>query len=195
MPVPLGLLMAPMAAQAGLGIFQTIKGARDANRVQRPTYEIPQAMMDALGSIQEQMGQKYMPGELAGRQLEQEAMAGAVSQALGSMSSAGDISQAITSLYSQQLKNENERTMKRTEYFDGLNDNERALLLELARFQDQQFQFNEWSLFEEQAGAASALQGSGIQNLFGSLNTAAMMGMSGAFDNAGTGSADASGGN
>lgn len=188
MPIPLGLAIAPMAAQTGLGIFQAIKGARDAGKVQRPTYEVPPAMMEALGSIQEQMGQKYMPGEMITRQLEQETMAGAVSQALGSMSSAGDISQAITSVYGQQLRNENERGAMRAEYFDNLNDQERALLREIAGFQDQAFQFNEWSKFQEEAGAASALQGAGIQNLMGALNTTAMMGMSGAFDGMGGGS-------
>lgn len=190
MPVPLGLLLAPMIAQAGLGGFQLFKGIRDSKNVERPDYQIPQGMVDALASIQEQMGQKYMPGEQVGRQLENEVLSGALSQLLSSSSSAGDISQALTSVYGQQMRNEASRTQNRAEYFDSLNDTERSLLMEMAKYQDKEFEIDKMMKFQDEAGAASALQGSGIQNMMGALSSLSMMGMMGAFDGSGGGVGD-----
>lgn len=181
MPIPAALLAAPMIAQGGMGLFQLIKGAVDANNNQRPGYEMPTGMLKALASIQDQAGSLAMPGEEIARQLEGEVLAGAVDQTLGSVSSAGDVSQAITSMFGQQMRNEAGRSVQRTERADALKGMERELLLEMARYQDKAFDINEMQPFQDKAAAASALQGAGIQNLMGALQTTAMVGGMGGF--------------
>lgn len=172
----------PLIAQLGLGGAQYLGGRKMARNNEFPEMQMPEGFLEALSSIQAQSTDKYAPGEQITRSLENENIAGLLSQLVGTTGSAGDISQALTSVYGGQMRNENVRGANRENYFANLKESERAMLLKKAELENMLYQNNELAPYQQNAAAASALQGSGIQNVFGSLLTGSMMGMNGAFD-------------
>ncbi len=156
--------------QSIYGIWQQHKGNQLAQQNQRPTYNIPdeinqnlsQAQQQALEGLPSEQKQQYINNI----QRSQSFGLGAQSDRKGGLAGLGSIVQqgndASTNLLSMDSQARRQNQM-------GLM-NART---QLANYKDKAFEFNQANPYYEKAQAARALQGAGLQNMWGGLGTVA----------------------
>ena len=154
--------------QAGFGLYQTIKGGRDARNNERPVYEIPESMQQAMETsermaqrgLDEQTRQNYLQGLVDTRAA---AFQGLSDRKAGIGAVAG-VQQREIAGQQQLAAMDNEQRMRN---IAALQD----MRMRMARFEDQEFNLNQMQPYEDRAAAASAMQGAGLQNIFGAAET------------------------
>ncbi len=174
MALPLALALAPSIIQTGMGIYQTMQGNEMKNSMDRPTYEIPQEILDSLTDAQVQalrgmpaeQKQQYIDNVMRSQQASLEAMgdrkAGLAGLA-GVQQTAVDAYRNMLSMDAQQ-RQLNEQNLQRT----------RGVV---AGFKDKQFDYNEAQPYDQTMAAAEGMIGSGIQNTFGGIQAGSQMGL------------------
>ena len=162
--------------QAGFGLYQTIKGARDAKNNERPEYRTPQAMIDAMDTaermslrgLNEQTIQNFQQGLADTRAA---SFQGLSSRKAGVGAVAG-VAQREIAGQQQLAAMDAEQRMRNIQSLQQM----RAAM---AQYEDKEFELNQMQPFQDRAAAASALQGAGLQNVMGAAQTYAKMEMSG----------------
>jgi len=162
--------------QAGFGLFQTIKGGIDAKKNERPTYEIPESMRQAMDTsermsqrgLDEQTRQNYLQGLTDTRAA---AFQGLSDRKAGIGAVAG-VQQREIAGQQQLAAMDNEQRMRN---IAALQD----MRMRMASFEDKEFELNQMQPYQDRAAAASAMQGAGLQNVFGAAESYAKMEMSG----------------
>tara|TARA_R100001440_G_scaffold18241_1_gene30717 strand:+ start:2188 stop:3081 length:894 start_codon:yes stop_codon:yes gene_type:complete len=162
--------------QAGFGLYQTIKGARDAKNNERPEYRTPQAMIDAMDTaermslrgLNEQTVQNFQQGLADTRAA---SFQGLSSRKAGVGAVAG-VAQREIAGQQQLAAMDAEQRMKNIQSLQQM----RAAM---AQYEDKEFELNQMQPFQDRAAAASALQGAGLQNVMGAAQSFAKMEMSG----------------
>ena len=153
-------------AQVGLGIGQMVKGAI-GSLGKAPTMEIPKSATQALNIAKTQAGQSMMPGQ---KIMEDKlaSQAAAASQRImeasgGSGAALGGLAQVQRGL-NDQLGN---LAMNQASYIDQQKQGLRGELGNMANWEQQQFQMNQYQPYLHQMDASRRLTESGMQNLWG----------------------------
>ena len=172
----MAILTALALAQAGYGIYQTVKGGIDARNNVRPTYQIPESMREAMDTaermsnrgLDEQTRQNYLQGLTDTRAA---AFQGLSDRKAGIGSVAG-VQQREIAGQQQLAAMDNEQRMRN---IAALQD----MRMKMSSFEEREFDMNQMQPYEDRAAAASAMQGAGLQNIFGAAESYAKMEMSG----------------
>jgi len=174
MPIPLALALAPAAIKLGTGIYQAIKGNKLRNSTSRPTYEIPQEILDSLTDAQVQalrgmpaeQKQQYVDNVMRSQQASLDAMGdrkGGLAGLAGVQQTAIDAYRNMLSMDAQQ-RQINEQNLQRT----------RGVV---AGFKDKEFDYNQAQPYDQTMAAAEAMTGSGMQNIMGGVQSGSQMGL------------------
>lgn len=174
MALPLALALAPAAIQTGMGIYQTFKGNQMRKSMDRPTYEIPQEILDSLTDAQVQalrgmpaeQKQQYVDNVMRSQQASLDAMGdrkGGLAGLAGVQQTAIDAYRNMLSMDAQQ-RQANEQALQNT----------RGVV---AGFKDKEFDYNQAQPYDQTMAAAEGMIGSGIQNTFGGIQAGSQMGL------------------
>ena len=165
----MGLATIAAIAQAGYGIYQSIKGAKDRKKLKgkRPKYEIPQELLQNM-SIAQRMAAEGLPEAQKQEYLQnvdrsaQLSLRGLSSRRAGVGAIAGVqqgmnlASQRLMSLDAQQRLQNQKLAMGARERVAGARD--------------VAFNINKLQPYQQAYGEAKELQGAGIQNIFGGFD-------------------------
>lgn len=163
----------PMTAlalgQAALGVGQMVKGAIQGGS-KAPQMSIPKSATAALNVAQAQVGQTKMPGQdimedklamaaasAANRVME---MTGGGAAGLGAMA---NINQGLSESLGDMAYNQ-------ANYVAGQKQNLQGQLNNMAQWEQQQFQMNEYQPWLQKMESAKTLKDSGMQNLWGAAS-------------------------
>ena len=154
--------------QAGFGLYQTIKGARDAKNNVRPTYEIPQSMIDAMDDA-ERMAMRGLP-----EQTRQNFLQGMVDTRAASFEGLSDRKAgigAVAGVQQREIAGQQQLAQMDAEQRIRNISALQQMRQQMAQFEDREFQINQMQPFQDRAAAASAMQGAGLQNIMGAATT------------------------
>ena len=161
-------------AQTGYGIYQNIKGNRLAREAERPTYEIPEASRRAMFTA-EMRSMQGLPSEVKSEMLKQ--------MDRSRMSSLAQINERRGGLGAiSQINQQQQDAMSQIAAADIQQREQNIAAMQqqrgaMAEQQQRQWQWDKAQKYQEQAAAASALQGAGLQNIAGGVKTMGMMAM------------------
>ena len=158
----------PTLFQAGLGAYQSIQGNKWA-KAPVPEYKIPEAVNTAVG-----MQRRYAQSDMAGTQNmignQRQSSANAISE----MSRYGMIDpNMVNKVYGQESENIGKIGLANEEYRTGEKNTYLQMLGTLAEQQGRKYDWETLLKYEREQKAASALQGSGIQNMYGAMTSLA----------------------
>jgi len=166
-PLTLTSVVAPMALQTGLGIYQQAKGARMAAQAERPEYEIPQEIYENL-SQSELMALEGLPAEQKKEFVDniqrgiQAGMRGLKDRSAGLAGIGGLVQQQMDqyrNMFSQDAA-------QRINNIATLQNNRNTM----ATYRDKEFKTNELDPYMNQVAAAEAMKGAGLQNIMGGVS-------------------------
>jgi len=151
-------------AKGVYGLGQYIQGRKLAKSTIRPDYEIPQAMQDKM-SAAERMAYEGLPAEQKKQYIDN--LQRTTQFGLGQL---GDRKAGITGLgalvqneqdaYRELLVKDAEARIANQKYLGQVQS-------EIGGLEDKEWDINKFQPYKEKAAAARALQGQGIQNIFG----------------------------
>jgi hypothetical protein len=163
------MMAIPALLQGGIGIAQGIKGFSDASNLDRPEYDIPESAEEALGTQRAWASQTRMPGQTIAEENIRQNQA----DVMAAMRDMGGSPAGLSSLNegtSEALESLGARSsMWQTQQKDMLL----RQLGQMAGYEDKKWNWDERMRFEENAAEASALIGSGMQNVMGAAKTGA----------------------
>lgn len=163
-----------LIAQGGVGAYQLIKGSAELANNKRPEYQIPDEIKNNLTMAQQQ-ALEGLPEEQRKIFIEniQRSSANAISQAqdrrsglVGLTGIAQSESDAYRNLLAMDVAARQANQAKVV-----------AANKEMATYKDQAFEANQMEPYRYKQNQANAMIGSGMQNLFGAAQGAAMKGM------------------
>jgi hypothetical protein len=171
MPIPLALAAAiPSLVQGVMGGVQYATGRKDAKNNERPTYNIPGEINEIERIAKKMAASYYLPGESLTRNAETEAMQSGINNALGAAGSGVDALAAVSGMQAGQNRAENSRAVARASRSDQMMESLKSTLQTVANYEDKKWEMNTLNPYLDKAGAASGLQGSGLQNIMGGLD-------------------------
>lgn len=175
-PLTLSLILG--GAQAATGAYQNIKGRQLAKQNKRPDYEVQPGYWAGLDSAQRLASQTQLPGQSMAEQQLLASQSGAINK-IGEVANSpagalGAIAQTVGNTQQSQLDLAQKAAANYAQNQQNLQGQQNLIGQE----QQNAWNWNQMEKFKEQAATASELQGSGMQNLYGSLSgigTAAIM--------------------
>lgn len=166
MPVTIGAITA--GVQAIGGTAQLIAGARMAKKNKAPTYEIPAEVSQNLSDAQ-RMALEGMPAEQ-----KQQYVQNLQRSTMFGLNAMNDRKAGLAGL-SSLVQNQNDAYGNLLSMDAQARQQNQQLLMQqrenMAQYKDKQFDFNKVQPYLQKAQAAQALQGAGIQNILGGLQT------------------------
>ncbi len=172
--MPIGLAIAAGVAAAtgiaklGVGIAQRRKGKKLEEATERPDYEIPEEIFQNLNQAQ-QMALQGLPAEQKQQYIQNLQQSGQFA-----LSQMGSRKAGLTGV--AQLNQQQQFGFQNMLAMDAQarQQNQMQVMQQrqnVAGFRDQAFQLNQLNPFYEDTARAQALQGAGMQNIMGGLNT------------------------
>lgn len=157
------------AAKLLFGGFQFLRGLSQAKKNQQPMYNIPQNISDNL-NMAKTYAQQGLPDAVYNRALgnidrNQALGLRTMSDRRAGLAGLGGLTAATNDAYSNLAAEDAQARMNNLAQLYNQNQ-------VMAQYKDKQWDFNEYQPFVRRAQEAQALQGAGIQNLFGSLQGA-----------------------
>lgn len=172
----MSLLLASIFAGAGslvstgAGIAQYISGRRrERNAGDRPQYQTPKEVEDALNLARTRASRGQMPGEGIAREMTREATASSMNVARQAARTPSDLIGAAVGLGGNQMRAGNQLALSRAQYQDNAEAQLTNQLGFTAQFRDKEFELNEREPWMQEMAAASAMQGAGLQNIVGGV--------------------------
>ena len=172
MPLPLAATLIPAVAQAGMGIYQMYKGAKQADQAQamQQDYVIPQEIYDTLTTAEIQ-ALEGMPAEQKAQFVQN--IERSASQGIGALQDRRAGVAAIPAL----VQNQNDAYMNlatqdavaRQANIDRLQ----AARGQMAGYLDKQYDLNVFQPYMAQLESAQSMKGAGMQNIYGALGSGA----------------------
>ena len=158
-------------AKTAFGAFQAFKGAKIAGEAERPEYEIPEEFMQNLNQAQ-QIALEGMPAAQKQQffQQMQRATAAGMSNLQSGRSGLTGVAGVVQQQKDAALGLASADAQERNRNQQGVMGARMAL----AGQKEKAFDFNEYQPYMEQKQAGQGLIGSGIQNIFGGLDQAAL---------------------
>lgn len=171
MPIPL-LAAIPAAFQIGTGIAQLFGGKKQLDNLQRPQYEIPKEVDQALNLAAVQYQDPYTQAQTnAARNI---GASGANAVTAGRDS--GNLGAVLPAIVAQQSQGYNNLSAQ----MDDQKSQQRAALTNMldlkAKYQDQKWQMNKFAPYQQAYNEGRERIGAGQQNIFGGLNSLGAIG-------------------
>lgn len=174
--MPLPLLAIPGLIQAGVGLFQNLRGKNRADSLQRPERTTPNAIQEAVARTRLGAQSGRRPGSDTAREGIGTTQAATVSQVGKAGGSAATTMAAALGAQANANKATQQQDTLDAQYRDQMNMQYLNQLQNLGREQAANWQWNEAQKFQEEADSARRLQESGLQNLMGGVGEVAGMG-------------------
>ena len=170
MPVTASLIAAGIGgAQTAFGAYQYLKGRQLAKKAVRPEMEIPRdiynklttAQQMALEGMSEQERKQYLENLQRVANFQMSEMGSRKAGLVGAAELGQTQADALTNMavQSEQMRRQNQMYLGQTQS-------------EMAGWKQQQFQANKMAPYEAQVTAAQAMQGAGLQNIWGGAGSA-----------------------
>lgn len=169
MAIPLAVALIPAAMQAGTGLYQMIKGQKDASKLNRPTYQIPEEIKSKL-TLAQQRSLEGMPD--ASKKLFIDNMQRSSAFGLRNLSSRQAGLAGIPELVQGQTDQGRQMAAQDAQARLVNEQNLGAVQSEMAGYRDKEFDVNQLTPYTQKAQAAQALIGAGIQNIGGAVQGA-----------------------
>ena len=171
-PLTLAAIGIPTAFQAGVGIYQTAKGARMAAQAERPEYEIPLEIQENL-SQSELMALEGLPAEQKKQFVDniqrgiQAGMRGLKDRSSGLQGISGLVQQQMDQYRGMFADDAQQRIANIAQLMNQRQN--------MATYKDKEFQLNELDPYMNQVQAAEAMKGAGLQNIMGGVQAGSQM--------------------
>ena len=174
-PMTLALLMSAgtAAVKTGIGAAQAAKGKKLAKGAVRPEKEIPSAVEEYLANAKTMAANKRLPGQGALEQKIGASSASGIRQATQGASSSAALMAAIGGIKGEEQSQLADVGVKSAEFQDLNQQRLQDALLKYGGAQDDVFEANEMEPFKDEAAAAEALTGAGMQNIVGGIEQGA----------------------
>lgn len=161
-----GLLLG--AVQAGIGIYQYAKGKSDMNKLNRPTYNIPDevkenltdAQLQALEGLPEAQKKQYIENVQRARSASLSRARDLKSGLVGLSGVYQNEVDAYKSLLGQDVAARQANQVKLSQARG-----------QMAQYKDKQFEVNQMQPYKQAYNEAQSMQGSGMQNIVGGLSS------------------------
>jgi hypothetical protein len=168
----------PAVAKGVTGLAQGAKGRRlEREAGERPEYEIPQEVLQALEGYKTRASQTRLPGQSAieqGIRSSTASTAGKLEEAAGSSASLlGALAQ--TGVGEQQSMRD--LGLKSSQYQYQTQEELLDYLSKIGQYRDKEFALNEMEPWKQAMGASSAMKGAGMQNVMTGISDSAGLGM------------------
>ena len=171
MPLPLAAMLVPAAFNTGLGIYQAIKGNK-LSKTERPDYEIPQELQDALLRSKELASMRHLPSE----SLIMDRIRGtgaSASDAIRKTATGGEALGVLGDIYSGEQRKLTDLGIAGEQNWLKNQSNLTTMQNLYAKEQNQQWNWNVGSPYLKTMDTASKLMSGGLQNISAGLNSAA----------------------
>ena len=174
-PMTLALLMSAgtAAVKTGIGAAQAAKGKKLAKGAVRPEKEIPSAVEEYLANVKAMAANKRLPGQGALEQKIGASSASGIRQATQGASSSAALMAAIGGIKGEEQSQLADVGVKSAGFQDLNQQRLQDALLKYGGAQDDVFEANEMEPFKDEAAAAEALTGAGMQNIVGGIEQGA----------------------
>lgn len=177
MPVPLALIVP--AVKMAIGGMQSLAAKKRLGELKRPVRTVSPAVQEGVARSRYLSQAGRRPGSKEAREQITTGQAGAVSQiqkaggtsATTMAAAIGAHKQAGRASLQESILDEQFRSKMNTQYLRQLQN--------MAQEQQMNFQWNQAQKFQEEAGAAKALGGAGLQNIMGGVTEGVGMGIAG----------------
>lgn len=171
---PGALATVPAVIQGGIGIYQMLKGKKQAQSMERPQYQISQEMLDmmtdsevqALRGLPEEQVQQYMDNVMRSQQ--------------ASLAAAGDRKAGLAGLASsQQVANDAYKNLLSmdAQARQAAEQRLQGVRGQMNQVKDFQWKTNELDPYLNTMQSAEAMKGAGMQNIMGGVQSGAQMGL------------------
>jgi hypothetical protein len=156
------------------GGWQALRANRDIKKLRqnRPIYETPESATQALG-LSRQMAYGEMPGRDYAEQRLGRATAAGVRQTGRMAGSSSAALGAVTDIYGRQLDAERELGYNAALYRAQMMQNYQGQLGQMANYEDQAFNINQWIPYQQRMNELQEQRMSGMQNMWGGMNQGA----------------------
>lgn len=159
----------PALLQAGTGIGQFITGRKMLKDLERPEYEIPQAAKAALGQARSLASSQEMAGMSQAEARMNQQLAMGVQAAQQTAGSSAEALGAITNMFANRMAQQGGLAGQAAQDYAMRQAAVTQQLANMAGYQEKAQAYNVLQPYEEQAAAASAMGGAGMQNIMGGL--------------------------
>lgn len=175
MPLPLLLAAAPAVMQGVQGLAQWIGGKKAQREAEanRPQYEIPDAVSQAMAIARAQAADPFMPGE--GRMSDRNSLA-AVNAGRAAIEGGAGIS-AMAGIQAAEMAGAERIGIASAQDQRADMAAYQGQLGQYGGYQDQQWQMNKYAPWADKNNEAKERIGAGTQNMFGALNSLANIGL------------------
>lgn len=176
-----GALMTPVgwATLAAQGIpiaLDLIKAAKQKHqlnqleKVERPKYNIPQGVLDAVNQSKYLAGMRELPGQnLMEARLGQNTSKG-IAEMRNVAANPADLASNVAKLYASQNQGLQDIGMRAGQNWLGQQGQLNQALQRLGNYQDKQFEYNQNQPYQAAKGAESALRQASYENLYSGLS-------------------------
>lgn len=169
---PITLALIAKGIQTGVGIYQGIKGANMAKKAVRPEYQIPEEVMQNLNQAEIQ-ALEGLPAEQKAQFLDNiqrstQASVGALGDRKAGLAGMSSVQQNEIDAYRGLLSQDAAQRQANQGVLMDQRQN-------VAGYKDKAFEINEMQPFMDQAAAAEAMKGAGLQNIVSSLGSMGQM--------------------
>lgn len=173
-PVTMSLLISGGVglAKAGIGAAQNAKGKKLAKGA-RPQKEISSSMNEYLSNAKSAAANSRLPGQDIIEQQIGGASASGIRAAQEGASSSAGLMAGIAGIKGNEQNALGNLGIAGAEMQSANKDKLQAALLKYGQAQDEQFDVNKMQPFQDNAAAAQALKGAGMQNMMGGLESVA----------------------
>ena len=168
-------------AQVGYGIYQSQQGRKLAEEAEanRPQYRMPESLKQAMLSA-ELRSLEGLPGEtksLMSQETDRSRMSSLaqINERRGGLGAVAQLEQNQQDAIRQQAVMDVQQRDKNLQ-------NLQSMRLQMAQQEQAQWQWDEAQRYQTAAGTASAMQGAGLQNIFGGITSLGTMAAGGVFN-------------
>lgn len=173
------LELLPAIIQGFTGLSQLFQGKDKLDGLQRPTYEIPNEVKQALTLARANYADQNMPGQAA--MIDQNNLA-AANAAQAALAGGGGLS-SIAGIQAAQSAQANKIGIEAQNYQRQDEQQYAQQLANMADYKQQEWQINTFAPYQEKYQEGRQQVGAGQQNLFGAANSIANAGLAYAYMN------------
>lgn len=180
----------PAVVQGVQGVIQSRKARQMLDGLERPTYEIPQSVLQGTQRMVNAASSFQMPGQDAYQQSIDQASSNALYNINQNATSGPEALAAMAGVYGSQMGAQNQMALAAAQDYQQRNAMASQALMNKGAYEDKQWMTNEYQPYAEEAQAASALAEAGkinayqaVKGLAGVGANALMMKSLGMFDN------------
>jgi len=166
----------PAAINTGFGIYQTIRGSKMLKDLKNPNMEVPAGAIGAENVAKNLAMQTMLPGQSLMENKIDNLVSNSILDAKKVSDNPNDALDAVFKSYGMGMEKTNDLGIASANFQTNNQMNLQGQENTMAQWQNRVWENNELNPYLRKANTASALLGSGIQNISGGLNKASDIG-------------------